>query len=528
MIGNQLNNKRVGLYLRLSNEDYNKGESSSIINQREMLTKYCKEIGLTVIDEYVDDGYSGTNFDRPAFKRMLKDLEFKKIDTIITKDMSRLGREHIDTCYYIEKYFPENNIRYISLLDGMDSAIDNGLNDLTPFKAILNDMYAKDISKKVRSSKRVRAEAGLYMGTFTPYGYIKNPENKNHLIIDIRVSNIVKRIFDMGAEGISPMQISFKLMEDNIPSPSEILGNKHYRPNEFTRVGWHSEVVRRMLTNEVYIGNLVMGRTKKLNYKSKRILQVPENEWLITKNTHEAIIDEDVFKKARIHLDARKRTRRRVSTSELPEYNNILRGIIGCKECGKKFGMIPFKNKSGKKTIYFRCNTYGTNTRAKYCTPHTNNAEKLTKIIIEVVRNKCVNYIDESKLKKIAQTKLEKIEKETEKEKQIKSITKQVNIIVNKIDRMLDEKLELKISEEDFNRVYYKYDKQRKELEKELKEIEIKSSKENNKVDCKKIVKEFIKLKEITPTMLLMLVSKVEISQQREVYITYRFDELND
>ena len=173
MISSQKINSRAGIYLRLSNEDDDKDkkeESGSITNQRALLTKYAEKNGIRIIDEYVDDGYSGTSFDRPDFKRMLQDIKRNKIDVVITKDMSRLGREHIDTCYYIEKFFPENNIRYISILDGIDTAIDDGLNDITPFKAVLNDMYAKDISKKIRSIKKNRAEAGLYMGTYAPYG----------------------------------------------------------------------------------------------------------------------------------------------------------------------------------------------------------------------------------------------------------------------------------------------------------------------------------------------------------------------
>ena len=239
MIGSQINS-RAGIYLRLSNEDDDKEkdrkeESGSITNQRALLTKYAQKNGIRIIDEYVDDGYSGTSFDRPDFKRMLEDIKKKRIDVVITKDMSRLGREHIDTCFYIEKFFPENNIRYISILDGIDTAIDDGINDITPFKAVLNDMYAKDISKKIRSIKRNRAEAGLYMGTYAPYGYKKNPENKNQLIVDPEVAPIVRRIFEYGAKGIAPMQIAYILTNENIPTPSSVVGNQHSRKNEFKR-----------------------------------------------------------------------------------------------------------------------------------------------------------------------------------------------------------------------------------------------------------------------------------------------------
>ncbi|MEG2235747.1 MAG: recombinase family protein [Clostridia bacterium] len=186
---------KVALYIRLSKEDEKPGESESISNQRSMLTSFAKDQRLTIIDEYVDDGISGTTFDRPSFKRMLVDIESKKVNMVITKDLSRLGRDYIQTGFYLEKYFPENRVRYVSILDGVDTGIDSCANDITPFKSILNDMYAKDISSKIKSVKHNKQDLGLFIGGKAPYGYIINKEEKNKIIIDIEVAPIIKHIF---------------------------------------------------------------------------------------------------------------------------------------------------------------------------------------------------------------------------------------------------------------------------------------------------------------------------------------------
>ena len=194
MVGN--NSFKVGLYIRLSRDDGNI-ESDSIVSQRSLLNQYVKENNYIVVDEYVDDGYSGTNFDRPSFKRMMKDIELGKINMIITKDMSRLGRDYIGTGELIEKYFPNNNIRYIAINDGIDTFIDNTNNDIAPFKAIMNDFYAKDISKKIKSSLKAKMKDGKYVGGRAPFGYTKDKDNKNQLIVDSEQAIVVKRIFDM-------------------------------------------------------------------------------------------------------------------------------------------------------------------------------------------------------------------------------------------------------------------------------------------------------------------------------------------
>lgn len=235
------------LYCRLSNEDELQGESQSITNQKDLLERYTKENNLNVYDIYIDDGYSGTNFDRPDFQRMIKDIENKKINMVIVKDSSRLGRDYIQFGEYIEKYFPKNNIRVISILDNYDSAIDNGVSDTLPFKAVMNDFYAKDTSKKVRSTKLKNAKQGLFMGRYAPFGYIKHPNDKHKLIIDEKSASVVREIFDLFIQGKSPLQISYIMTDRKIKTPSQLMNMQQQSSK------WRPEVIRKILKNEMYI-----------------------------------------------------------------------------------------------------------------------------------------------------------------------------------------------------------------------------------------------------------------------------------
>ncbi|MEG0873558.1 MAG: recombinase family protein [Clostridia bacterium] len=335
---------KVALYIRLSKEDEKPGESESISNQRSMLTSFAKDQSLTIIDEYVDDGISGTTFDRPSFKRMLVDIESKKVNMVITKDLSRLGRDYIQTGFYIEKYFPENGVRYISILDGVDTGIDSCANDITPFKSILNDMYAKDISSKIKSVKRNKQDLGLFIGGKAPYGYIINKEEKNKIIIDADVAPIVKHIFSEAKSGKSCRAIAQDLTLSKIPTPSEYAVSKGYKVTNIS-THWADNRIREILLNEVYIGNMVQGRMKKLSYKSKKNIRLPKSEWKVVKNTHEPIIDEETFLKAAEMINIRRQTR-------IKTHDYLLKGLVYCHECGKKVGCSP-RELAIRKSILF-------------------------------------------------------------------------------------------------------------------------------------------------------------------------------
>ena len=271
---------KVALYIRLSREDGDKeegdkSESESITNQRSLLRGFVEESGLEVAEEYIDDGCSGTNFERPAFKKMIADIEKRKIDMVITKDLSRLGRDYIDTGNYIEKFFPLNRVRYIALLDNVDTFLDNSSsNDIVPFKAVINDMYVKDLSKKVKSAMTSKKEKGLFLGTYAPYGYNKDPLDKNRLVINEEEAKIVRKIFKLYLEGNGPKTVARLLTEEKIPTPSE--SKKMTRSSLYGK--WCSRQLKDMLKNQVYIGNLVQNKMRKLNYKSKKLIRTDKNK----------------------------------------------------------------------------------------------------------------------------------------------------------------------------------------------------------------------------------------------------------
>lgn len=245
-------NFKVGMYIRLSREDGENRESESIGNQRKILQRYVKENNLKCIQEYVDDGVSGTTFDRPSFNEMLKDIKNNTINMVITKDLSRLGRDYIKTGYYIEEFFPKNNIRYVSILDGIDTYLDNINNDITPFKAIMNDMYAKDISKKIRSVLKEKQKNGEYMCSIPAYGYKRHPTIKNKLIIDEQVRYVVEKIFEMYANGNGSKEIVNYLNKNKYLSPTGYRKTGQIQNEEANNYNWNEVTLCNMLKNEVY------------------------------------------------------------------------------------------------------------------------------------------------------------------------------------------------------------------------------------------------------------------------------------
>ena len=294
----------VAIYIRLSKEDDNLGESESIQNQKILLTKYVKEQGYTLVDIYIDDGYTGTNFNRPSFQRMLKDIENGKVNMVITKDLSRLSRDYIGTGEYVEKWFPAHNVRYVALTDNIDTFLDNSNNDIAPFKAILNDMYAKDLSKKIRTALHTMQSEGKWVGGCPPFGYKVDPDDKNHLVIDEVEAPIVKRIFDMFASGVRINKIRDAFNNENVPTFSTT------RNRNFTRNGnngniygyWCNTTIKKILQNRLYTGDMIQNRRSRLSYKYRKIICNPKENWIIVENTHEAIIDKNTFNKVQALL----------------------------------------------------------------------------------------------------------------------------------------------------------------------------------------------------------------------------------
>lgn len=286
----------AALYMRLSKDD-GQSESTGISAQRSILRLYSKEHGFEIAGEYIDDGYSGTNFDRPAFRRMIADIECKRINLVLTKDLSRLGRNYIAAGEYTEIYFPGKGVRFIAIGDGYDSA--DPTEDITPFRHVINEMYARDISRKIRSSLYARMKDGIYIGNFAPYGYEKDPVNKGRLVIDTTVSEVIRAIFSLAANGCTTQMIAEFLNEAKTPCPLVYRCQKYQldirRYPHVHHFVWTSSTIRKIIRNEVYIGNTVQHKTSRPTFKCKVSLINPSGEWIRVENTHEAIVDSNMF-----------------------------------------------------------------------------------------------------------------------------------------------------------------------------------------------------------------------------------------
>ena len=323
-------NKIAFAYLRLSREEAQKSESSSIINQRMIVNKYCEQNGIKLVREFVDDGYSGGNFDRPAFQKMMRELDKGNANTVITKDLSRLGRDMRESSYYAEQFFPEHGVRYIAIADSFDSEDENVM---APFQFAMNEVYLRDGSRKVKDVLKTKRQEGLYCAC-PPYGYKKADRNKNQLVPDEMTAPVVKRIFDAAAKGDSSRKIAQDLNNDGVIPPLKY--RVLYR-DEFSKEGaarasdlWNYTTVKRILKNEVYLGNTLLGKTKKASVKSKKKVAIPPERWIVTENTHEALVSEEIFRKAHENIGK--------GTHSFQQYEHIRKsifsGVAYCALCG--------------------------------------------------------------------------------------------------------------------------------------------------------------------------------------------------
>ena len=510
----------VALYIRLSKEDETEGPSQSVTNQKSLLEEFVKQRKLSVYDIYIDDGFSGTRFDRPAFQRMIADIEAKKVNMVITKDLSRLGRDYIMTGHYMERYFPEKRVRYISLLDGIDTGVESSANDITPFRAIMNDMYAKDISKKIRSVKRDKQRKGQFIGGKPMYGYKMHPTEKNKIVIDEEVAPIVRRIFAMALDGMSCRKIATILNEEGIPTPAAYANLPVGNPGPYTGL-WSSERISDMLQNETYIGNMVQGRMVKVNYKSKKCLRQPREKWVIVENTHEPLVDRETFQKVRLLVESRKHTRSRT-------YDFLLKGLIFCHECGYPLATLNRKNAAGEERLFFVCRTYQRFTKAGVCTCHSIKEQTVTEAVLAKVREVCQAYLNADELLPMAQKAVEAARAADSTEAEIQDLQNRIDTMTANLDRMYMDKLSEILSEDDFQRIYLKVKADRAKLEDQLKKLEKKKESPAKAEDeAKALVQRFLENARTSRELLVSLIERIELSEDKQLYIKFRFKQHN-
>ena len=378
---------KAGLYLRLSREDdVVKNESDSISSQRALLNKFvAQNPDIQIDDFYIDDGYSGTNFDRPDFQRMLAKIKTGDIDCVIVKDLSRFGRNTIESSNYIEVIFPILKVRFISLLDNVDTFLDpnsaNGL--LVPFKNIMNDEYVRDLSIKVKTAQKSYMRQGLFIGAFACYGYEKNKEDRHKLVVDAEASQVVKTIYKMFLNGDSLNAIARFLNDNEILTPFEYKKSKGYKyknPNQGKYHVWTSSTVQRILSNQMYVGDMVQGTRGTISYRNHKIIKKSSEEWCIVPNTHEPIVSREDFEKVQLRLEKNK------TKFIKPFRTYILRGLVRCGDCGKALQNCLCSEERLRGKYYFRCPTYMM-TKGKICTKHSIRNDVLEKLVFDIVKS---------------------------------------------------------------------------------------------------------------------------------------------
>lgn len=518
------NTWKAGIYIRLSRADVEEGktESESITNQRNFIISYLQENGYELYDEYIDDGLTGTSFDRPAFNRMISDIENKKINMVITKDTSRLGRNNEEFIGYTERYFPEHKVRYIAILDGIDTYLDSVGNDMIQIKGMMNEWYCKDISKKIKASIETKKKQGLFLGGYAPYGYRHDPKNKYKLIIDDRVCDNVKLIFDMFVKGNSLGKIANYLTDKKIPTPS-VYKKMNFNKDRKTRNIWEPRTIDDILKNPTYIGNLAQNRRRKVNYKSKKVIANPKEKWIIVENTHESIIDLETFEMVQnIYEKNKNRTEK--------SHEHLLRGFLFCKECGHTLGINESRDKSRQ---YMICNHYRKYGKNSFCTSHSNRYETVEALVLKEIRKMCKKCVDKKKFENI-------LKNNNKKSKMLEDINKKIekanNIIENNneaIKTIYKDRAKGLVDLETYKSVYNDLVKESNETKELLDELEKnKKSLLNNKLydnyNYKEIVEEYLSMKKPNKLLLSHIIDKITIDKDKNIDIYYKIKPIFD
>lgn len=513
----QSNQKITALYCRLSQEDMRQGDSDSIINQKMILEKYAKENGFENTQVFADDGYSGVNFERPAFRRMLDLIEKGEIGVIITKDLSRLGRNYIEVGSYTEIYFPKNNVRYIAVNDNFDSMYTDG-NELAPFKNLFNEWFARDTSKKIRAVKRAKAEKGERIGSRPPYGYIKDPNNKNHIIVDEKTAPVVQKIFSMCVTGLGPTMIANKLKELQILTPvmyeylksgTAVTALDPDRPYD-----WNAKTVADILSREDYIGNTVNCRFTVPSYKDKRKIKRDASEYIRFEHTHEPIIDMQTWETVQ---KLRQGKRRPASTGETSKYS----GLLFCADCGSKM-YFYHKRADDPKSYSFNCSHYRNNVKEK-CTPHRIREAVLDEILLEELRR--ITYTARTKERQFAEFVNKKSSSENRRElnakqREYEMLTKRTAELNALFKRLYEDNVLGRINNEQFRMLSDGYTDELKSIAAKLPELERQiQALQQAASDVEKFIglaKKYTRIIELTPEILHTFVSKIVIHERRE------------
>ena len=505
-------NRITALYCRLSRDDGTESESNSIGNQKKLLKQKAKEFGLKDTKYYVDDGYTGTNFNRPGFQSLLDDIEMGYVGAVMVKDLSRLGRDYVSVGHYTDSYFPEHDIRFIAVNDLIDS--DEGDNEIAPFKNVMNEMYARDISRKVRCSHRVRGNMGEPLSQ-PPYGYMKSPENKKYWIIDPEAAEVVRRIFQLCIDGNGNETIAGILQKDKVLIPMAYWqskglnrGGKKTQPNPYK---WCKTTIGKILSQQEYCGDVINFKTYSKNFKNKkRIPNDPEN-WKIFENVHEPIIDRDTFNLVQEHISKGKR---RAPKKEYAD-KNMFCGLLYCADCGSPLWFNV--NHPNTDIHYFMCSNYK-GRRGTCEDTHYIRADYLEQVVmLELRRMAEFLYADEERFAEILQAKTNKdiIQQKKYLEESLQKAIARTADVEMLYERLYEDNVKGKVSDNSFERLSRKYETERDELKMKIKDIRIELScietMHQGTEQFTKAIRKFMEMETLSSVLLRELVEKIEV-----------------
>ena len=522
----------TALYCRLSRDDGAEGESNSIANQKKLLSKYAKEHGFTNTKFYVDDGYTGTNFNRPGFQQMLEDMDMGYISTVIVKDSSRFGRNYLEVGQYTDYYFPEHNIRFIAINDCIDS--ENGEDDFSVFRNVMNEMYAKDISRKVRSSHRLRGNAGEPLSA-PPYGYMKSVENKKKWVIDPDAAEIVRRVFRLCIEGKGNETIARMLQEDKVLVPMAYWqskglprGGKKTQPNPYK---WCKTTIAKMLAQQEYCGDVINFKTYSKNFRNKKRIANPKENWAIFKDVHEPIIDRETFERVQ---ELTKETKRRKPKDESMK-KSIFSNLLYCGDCGHKL-WFNF-NQKNPSIRFYSCSNY-VGSRGTCELTHYIREDSLEQVV-KMELFKLASYLDHDEIA-FAELLEDKSNNDAMAERKalesaLSLATARSQELLRLYERLYEDNVNGKVTDEWFMRLSHKYELEQEELKKQMFELKNKLDSLNNAKSSSesfiRAIRKFMSMQTLTPIILQELIEKIEIfnvegkgkNRTQRLIIHYRF-----
>ena len=509
----------AAVYIRLSREDGDKAESDSIGNQRKLISDYLKnKEDFILYDTYIDDGYTGTNFRRPAFQRMIDDIEAGAVNCVIVKDLSRFGRDYIDTGKFLERYFPDNDVRFIAITDNIDS-MKQAYDMILPIKNIFNEQYARDISKKGHSAMRAKQKAGEFIGAFASYGYRKSPVDKNKLVVDEYAAGIVRRVFQLYISGYGKIRIAGILNDEGIVCPSEykrLNGENYKNCNRLSKTAyWTYSTINNILKNEMYCGNMVQHRT--CHHMHGKARPQEKEDWIVIKGTHEAIIDDETWNTAQKLLQCRTRE------PDLNSNMSIFAGFLKCGDCGRTLCKKNMTSQS-KKYVMYQCGSYVHSGR-RFCTPHRINHDVLEAIILGDLKVIIQNVSDLKEIveeqmkeiftvKKVSEDEVQKLENELQKLRKMKKA-------------IYEDYREELITKEEY--ISYRQDHQQKE-DLYLRRLRQLQEQEEEHADANvfedpwlKRLLQFKDIEALDRDIIVEMVHEIKIYENHKIVITYNF-----